>query len=171
MAAVIPDSAAVLRGVTEALLPLKFLPAAYWLYKELHDLFNVQGWTSPLDFFINIYTTTDALWTSIGVWMQMFSFLPLDLFIQFETFILPDTNKVNDLATQTYLRIFSWFLVAVFGGEAIYYGSAAIYHDIVTGPLSDVMAMTVVKTLSAILALAPAVTYLFQVNAYANYLF
>lgn len=170
MSAPLPDAAAILRGVTYVLMPFKFVPSLYWLFRELFALFNVNGWNSPLDLFFNSYTVITSLWTSIGIWFQMFSYLPVDLFINFETLFLSDTSKVNDLTIQTILRIASWVMVVFFGGQSLFYAGKAIYVDITTGPLTEVMAQTIVKTISAILALAPAVTYLFQVNAYAPYL-
>ena len=100
----------------------------------------------------------------------MFSYFPMDLFIEFERFFIPDEMKMSSLSVQTYLRIYSWILLVVFGASSIYYTSEAIYTDIVTGPLTEVMAQTIVKAITGILALAPTITYLLQVNAYAPYL-
>lgn len=167
---VIPTDAAILRAVTLILIPLKSIPAMWWLGVELKALMDTNSWTSPLSLFSNLWEVVASLWTSIGVWLAIWSYFPVDLFIVIESLFWPDTNKTTDVTTIWFIRIASWMITGYSALQALTYAITAIVVDIQTGPLTEVMKKTVVKVVTSLLALAPAITYFFEVNAYSNYL-
>ena len=112
---VIPTDAAVLRAVTLVLIPLKVLPSMIWLHYELKTLMSLNSWTSPLEIFTNLWTVITSLTTSIGVWISILSYFPVDLYIIIESFFWPDTLKTTDTTTITLLRIFSWIIAGYSG--------------------------------------------------------
>ena len=166
----LPVGAGSLRAITYLTMPLKFLPSSFWLFYEISNLFSDNSWTSPFQLFINIVSVIVALWSSIGVWIQAFSFLPIDLWINIETFFWPDSIKSTDEFSITFIRIASWIVIGYTSINSVNYMVDAIITDINTGVWNEVMAQTVVKVISSIFALAPAISYLFQVNQYASYM-
>jgi hypothetical protein len=165
----VPFQALVLRYVTVALQPAKYLPSTMWLFYQVIQVCMVNPW----DFWSiwsNIYQIMGAIWQSFGVYLLMALYIPVDLWINFESFVISDTLKTVEGFDIWFIRIMSWVVNTYSVLVATGFVAEGISVALASPGWVIGDSQTVVETMSSLFALATGINYLFQVNAYLPYL-
>ena len=97
-------------------------------------------------------------------------FLPVDLWIDYETFFWGVTSKTTDNFSIYFIRIISWITLVYSSIIFLGFSTNAFVTDLSMGAWNDIRTQTIVEVLSSLFGLMTSISYIAQVNAYVPYL-
>ena len=162
-------AAVALRYTTLITMTFKYMPALGWLVYSIYGIIEVNAWTDIWAVFSNIGALFLALSSTLGIWLQMLVYIPVDLWIYYDDFFWADSLKTVEGFSLEGLRFTSWIVMAYTLFTSFGYMIQVIYKDIIDLNWTTFNIEALVEILSSLFAVGTAFSYLDQVNAYLPY--
>ena len=158
-------------GVTEALLAIRSLPAVAFLIQQTVETVQTNSWNSVSAVIGNL---PELLWNCVSYWgitIAILFMVPVDMWIQYEFWKIPEANKVSGGSEEYFVREISDIVLVYTSLFSFIYATYALVLDIYATPVGEMSTKSIAQVATAALSMLGGLSYYFTVNTYSGHFF